>query len=105
LTKCPIAYQREHDVGNSEDSRAEGVPIAEVRRNLADLMGRVAYGKESVVVTRHGKGMAALVPVEDLALLNRVRAYVQRRQAEDALRELDTGQTVAWSELKGELGL
>lgn len=92
--------ENEHAVFDSE-----GVPIAEVRRNLAELMGRVAYGKERVVVTRHGKGMAALVPVEDLDLLNRIRAYAYRKQAQEAFRELDAGETVAWQELKEELGL
>lgn len=83
----------------------DDVPTAEARRNLADLLNRVAYGKERVVVTRHGKEMAALVPVEDLDLLNRIRAFASRRDVQEALRELESGETVSWGELREELGL
>jgi prevent-host-death family protein len=44
----------------------EEVPFTEARARLADLVGRVAYGGARVVLTRHGKPAAALVPVSDL---------------------------------------
>lgn len=83
----------------------DDVPTAEVRRNLADLLNRVAYGRERVVVTRHGKGIAALVPVEDLDLLERIRSFAARKDVQEALRELDAEDTVSWGELREELGL
>ena len=49
------------------------VTTAEIRRNMAELVNRAAYGGERFVVTRHGKGVAALVPLEDAALLERMR--------------------------------
>ena len=33
-------------------------------------MTRAAYGKERVVVTRRGKPLAAIVPIEDMAILD-----------------------------------
>lgn len=45
------------------------VPFTEARARLADLVGRVAYGGERVVLTRHGRPAAALVPVADLQRL------------------------------------
>ena len=39
------------------------VSVAEAKQHLADLLGRVAYGKERVMITRRGKPMAILVPV------------------------------------------
>lgn len=83
----------------------DDVPTAEARRNLAELLNRVAYGKERVVVTRHGKEIAALVPVDDLDLLERIRSFAARKDVHDALRELDAGDTVSWRELRKELGL
>ncbi len=39
------------------------VNVAEARRHLSDLLGRVAYGRETVTISRRGKPMARLVPV------------------------------------------
>lgn len=37
--------------------------------NLAAILNRVAYGKERLVLTRRGRSLAAIVPIEDLELL------------------------------------
>src|SRR5690554_3698191 len=55
------------------------VTTAEIRRNMAELVNRAAYGGERFVVTRHGKGVAALVPLEDAALLERMRTRLAER--------------------------
>ena len=39
------------------------VNVAEAKRHFSDLLGRVAYGKESITITRRGKPMAKLVPI------------------------------------------
>jgi len=43
---------------------AESVNVAEAKKRLSDLLGRVAYGGESVLITRRGRPMARLVPPE-----------------------------------------
>ena len=40
------------------------VSVAEAKQHLADLLGRVAYGKERVTITRRGRPMAVLIPPE-----------------------------------------
>lgn len=40
----------------------ESVNVAEAKRRLSDLLGRVAYGGETVLITRRGRPMARLVP-------------------------------------------
>ena len=47
------------------------VRITDIRDNLADVLNRVAYGGERLVLERRGKGVAALVSMDDLALLQR----------------------------------
>ncbi|HRP07793.1 MAG TPA: type II toxin-antitoxin system Phd/YefM family antitoxin [Gemmatimonadales bacterium] len=42
------------------------ISISRAREFLADLVVEVAYRGERVVLTRHGKPVAALVSVEDL---------------------------------------
>ena len=56
----------------------ESVSTAEARKYLADLLNRAAYGKERFVVTRHGKELVAIVPAEDLELLERLRQFASR---------------------------
>lgn len=38
------------------------VNVSEAKRHFSDLLGRVAYGGESVLITRRGRPMARLVP-------------------------------------------
>ncbi|MGW0562542.1 type II toxin-antitoxin system Phd/YefM family antitoxin [Streptomyces sp. NPDC003016] len=45
------------------------IPVTQARAELADLINRVVYGGERVVVTRHGKPLVALVSAADLARL------------------------------------
>jgi len=40
------------------------------RGSFADMLNRAAYGKERVVVTRRGKPVAAIVPMEDMVVLD-----------------------------------
>ncbi len=79
------------------------VTTAEARKNLADLLNEVAYAGEQVVVTRHGRRIAAIVPVEDLTLLQRLRRILGESDAEQALRELADGTSVSWADLRETL--
>jgi prevent-host-death family protein len=39
------------------------VNVAKAKKHFSDLLGRVAYGKETITITRRSKPMAKLVPV------------------------------------------
>ncbi len=41
------------------------INVAEAKRSLSELLGRVAFAGETVIITRRGRPMAKLVPVED----------------------------------------
>jgi prevent-host-death family protein len=49
------------------------IPVTQARAELADLINRVVYGGERVVVTRHGKPLVALVSAADLERLEELR--------------------------------
>ncbi|MCX2183678.1 type II toxin-antitoxin system Phd/YefM family antitoxin [Streptomyces sp. SKN60] len=49
------------------------IPVTQARAELADLINRVVYGDERVVVTRHGKPLVALVSAADLEKLEALR--------------------------------
>lgn len=43
----------------------ESLNIAEAKKRLSELVGRVAHGGEEILLTRRGRPMARLVPVRD----------------------------------------
>jgi prevent-host-death family protein len=45
-------------------TREESVNVAEAKKRLSTLLGRVAFGKETIWITRRGRPMAKLVPPE-----------------------------------------
>ena len=50
-------------------SMTHDVPVTQARAQLAELINRVVYGGEQVVLTRHGKPLVALVSAADLQRL------------------------------------
>ncbi|WP_037870752.1 type II toxin-antitoxin system Phd/YefM family antitoxin [Streptomyces sp. SPB074] len=60
------------------------IPVTRARAELADLINRVVYGEERVVVTRHGKPLAALVSAADLERLAALDAEEAAEAAEPA---------------------
>jgi prevent-host-death family protein len=52
------------------------VPVTQARADLAELVSRVGYSGERILLTRHGKALAALVPVSDLEALERPPAEI-----------------------------
>lgn len=55
-------------------SMAYEIPVTQARAEFADLINRVVYGEERVVVTRHGKPLVALVSAADLERLESLKA-------------------------------
>lgn len=81
------------------------VSAADARNNLSELVSRAGYGGERFVVTRHGKELVAIVPVEEATALDRIRRLLEAREYEAALRELTQGEAVSWEEVRRELDL
>ncbi|MFG3346399.1 type II toxin-antitoxin system Phd/YefM family antitoxin [Streptomyces sp. NPDC048018] len=55
------------------------IPVTQARAELADLINRVVYGGERVVVTRHGKPLVALVSAADLERLEAAEAPAEEQ--------------------------
>ncbi len=81
------------------------VTTAEVRKNMAELLNRAAYGKERFVVTRHGKGLVAIVPLDEVTLLDRLRELLSKRDLEAALAAMNESGTRSWDEVRRDLDL
>ncbi len=61
------------------------IPVTQARAEFADLINRVVYGSERVVVTRHGKPLVALVSAADLQLLEELGRREQDAQDEQVI--------------------
>lgn len=78
---------------------------SDAREKLAEVLNRVAYGKDRVRITRHGKEIAAVVPIEDLELIERLEDQIDLEEAEKALTEAREKGTIPLADIREELGL
>ena len=65
----------------------QDIPTNEARERLAELLGRVHHAKARIRITRHGKAVAALVPIEDLVRLEALEDQADVAAAEKALAD------------------
>ena len=79
------------------------VTIGSVRTNLAALIDDVQYRKERVIITRHDKPVAALVPVDDAALLDELEDRLDLADALDAIEDYDVNGGIDLQRLETEL--
>lgn len=76
--------------------------IVTFREQMAEPINRVAYQGERVVLERRGKGVAALVSMEDLAMLEAMENDADVRAARKARKEKGS---IPWEQVKAELGV
>lgn len=69
------------------------------------LAHRVTEERERVVVSFGGARAAALVPLEDLEILERIEDEIDLAAAREALAEVEAEGAVPWEQVKSELGL
>ncbi len=79
------------------------ISIAEARRNLAEIVSRVAYGRERVTLTRHDKPAAVLVAPEDAELIELVETLIDLETARARLASAKE-KPIPWAEAKRQLG-
>ena len=78
------------------------ISTADARKNFADIVNKVAYGNESIVLTRRGQEVAALVSIEGLELLQQIEDYIDIEDAKKALAE--SGKNIPAQEVWKQLG-
>ena len=78
------------------------VQVSEFRHNLADITHRTAYTGERVCVKRNGKPSFAVVPFEDMLLLEQLEDKMDLKLAAKALKK---GKFISLEALAKELNL
>lgn len=82
------------------------VGASEARESFPEVVNRVAYGGERVIVERRGKELAAVVSMKDLRLLERlVEEEEDRVDLEESRKALTDEERVPWREIKKSRGL
>ena len=77
------------------------VGVHEIRANLAEVINRVAYGGERIILERRSKPVLGLVSMEDLELLN---ALEDRADVKAALKARKEKGAVPLEKIKARLG-
>ncbi len=79
--------------------------ISEARGEFSELVNRAAFGGERVLLTRHGKSVAAIVPVRDMELLEAMEDRADLDAVREALADPANAKPIAWDRVKASLGL
>ncbi len=69
--------------GNMRRTKESAVNVADAKSQFSDLLGRVAYGRETIVIMRRGRPMAKLVPLQEGAEEGNELAQVEGWLAEE----------------------
>lgn len=79
------------------------VSVSQARDDFAELVNRAAYKDQRVIVTRRGRAIAAIVPIEDVAYLERLEDEYDLKTADEARAE--GGELIPWEDIKKGFGL
>jgi antitoxin (DNA-binding transcriptional repressor) of toxin-antitoxin stability system len=73
------------------------------RRELPEAVNKLVYGNgEPIVLSRRGKDLAAIVPIEVLRLIEELEDRMLSEKAKRALKEKGR---IPWVKIKKDLGL
>jgi len=100
-----VAYVRYVMYEKDEEHPRGHVRVSDARQDLAQIINRVAYRGERVRLVRHGREVAAIVPIEDVSLLEAIEDELDLAAAREALADPENAVTIPWEQVKADLGL
>lgn len=81
------------------------ISVTEARSHFAHIINKVGYKGERIILQKHDKKLAAIIPIEDFELLEELEDMIDVMEAEAALAEDEGKEPRPWEEVKNELGL
>ena len=82
----------------------DNISVAELRARLGDVVGRVSYKNDRILITKHGKPVAALISSEDLEFFERIEDRMDNDAADGAQAETrKKGGPISWPTTRREL--
>jgi len=86
---------------------AKTIPVKELRAELAELLDQVADRREHVIVTRHGRPAAAIVPIDEYESLEETAEILSDpaalRAIQRGLSDLKAGRVTTLDEVRGDV--
>ena len=82
---------------------ATTVSTSKARVDFAEMINQVAYRGERIVLDRHGKPIAAIIPIDDLTFLEEIEELMDVEAAKRALAE--SNERIPYERIRQELGL
>jgi len=76
---------------------------SQTRAAFAEAVNRVVDGGGRTVIRRRGKGVAAVVPMQDLETLEALENRLDLEEARKIMK--NPGRLIAWEKIKADLGL
>jgi prevent-host-death family protein len=81
------------------------VTAEKAQGDFSSYVERVSKNKERIMVTRGRKRIAAIVPIEDLRLLELMEDKADIKDADEAMKETREKGSVSWEKVKADLAL
>ncbi|AAY61630.1 prevent-host-death family protein [Rickettsia felis str. Pedreira] len=79
------------------------ITTASAREHFSEIVNRSSYGKERIVLSRRGKDLAAIIPMEDLKLIEMIENKLDIEEAKEAIKEAKQKGTISLEEFKKEI--
>ena len=79
------------------------ISTADARKKFSNIVNRVAFGKESIILTRRGEELAAMVAMDELRLLQELEDRIDIVDAMKSIKE--PGEDIPAEQFWKRLGL
>jgi prevent-host-death family protein len=78
-----------------------------LRKAVSEIIDLAANGKERFEITQHGKPLVAIVPIEDLRLLEELEDRIDILLVREAMEAYENGseEAIPLEQVKAELGI
>jgi len=86
-----------------DDIMPTKISTADARKKFSNIVKRVAFGKESIILTRRGEELAAMVAMDELRLLQELEDRIDIADAMKAIKE--PGEDIPAEQFWKKLGL
>ena len=80
------------------------ITTVSARNEFSSVLNRAAFGKERVILQRRGKSIAAVVPMDDVMLLEALEDKLDIADALASRKEAARKGTKSFAKLRAELG-
>lgn len=80
--------------------KTNSISASKVRSDFADIINRVAFGEERILILRRGKEIGALIPLADLEILEKIEDKIDIEEARKAIEESEREGFISLEEFK-----